>query len=318
MDVVLTNCEKEIQANLTKLKLITDAYQDILGSIKKIKDSSDGLTLPSTTEELITLLIKKTPPIPFNIIDEKEHTVVNNTLNTGSSENVNDKKANNQQLSKVQQETSSGNNSDSESSTKEDIFIEKLLSTAGGRKGVKYQVEVTSALAKDGTFWACNVEAGFIQDKLEPLSDFLKKSTRDRSLWNVDKNDMVCTKSLSYGLWMRAIIIKEYNNEKVQIRFVDVGKMEDCLLSRLTKVPLKLAEVPFMAFNCRFFEKNLDLSYEAKWTFSDLTKKKILNFTVENLIQDNNLTYLVGKLETILDSPTVNITEEIRKFGMCV
>lgn len=44
----------------------------------------------------------------------------------------------------------------------------------GPKVGVKYKVEVTSTLGIDGTFWACHVESGFIQDKLEPLSERLR------------------------------------------------------------------------------------------------------------------------------------------------
>ena len=44
----------------------------------------------------------------------------------------------------------------------------------GAKVGVKYKVEVTSPLQVDGTFWASNVETGFMQDKLEPLSEKLR------------------------------------------------------------------------------------------------------------------------------------------------
>ena len=54
---------------------------------------------------------------------------------------------------------------------------------------------------------------------------------------------------------------------------------------------------------------------QAKWRFSDICKKKILNFTYEDSVEYKGMELLTGTLETILDEPVINVANEISKFG---
>merc|ERR1711962_239731 len=198
----------------------------------------------------------------------------------------------------------------------EDLEL-SVLFLGGPKLNVKYQVEVTGPLTPDGTFWACVVdETGFLNEKVEQLSEKLKESTKDSSLWKVDAlGKMVCVKSQGSGLWMRAIVVKETNDHSVKLLLIDIGRTESSEKSRLSLVPEPLCDIPYMAFHCTLFEDTVNIPYEGRWRFSDICKKKILNFTYEKSIERNGENLLVGSFQTILDEPVIDVAEEIRSYG---
>lgn len=313
---VLAECEKNIQIKLLKLKEFQKNLEIALAAIQKVNQieddfegSPDEIVKKVLEESLRTIRSNNTAP-SHSIIDsennreEKPAKEETKNIVKMAKQKENNIKVTSQEAPKP---ISALKIDDTEK------FIQNLVCTSGAKAGVKYKVEVTSPLAVDGTFWASNVEIAFFNDKLEPLSDKLRTATQnDRSLWVVDDTKkLVCVKSAHNGLWLRAKVVKELNPSSIRVQFVDLGQTEDCPKSRLSKLPPEYETIPYMAFHCTLSEEKIKVQYETKWKFSDLVKKKVLNFTVQKLLPHGDEKLVFGKLETILDSPPVVVNEQI-------
>ena len=114
------------------------------------------------------------------------------------------------------------------------------------------------------------------------------------------------------------LFISQLQGGKVKLRLIDVGRTEDFDTQKIHRVPPLLTSIPRMAFQCMLFEEKPKISYNERFRFNDLVRKKILNLTCRNTECDGSGGLLVyGDMETIVDEPPVswhlwpNCTEKI-------
>ncbi|XP_065674407.1 uncharacterized protein LOC101235260 isoform X2 [Hydra vulgaris] len=346
---LLESCEKVISDQLKILNEYEKLCEDALKTIRKLHDASKvvwSLQSPNilllkqilsevikgseaislTTDSLaqgnksLNKCTKSPQEIPINgkKLSDLENKILNKDTKSPQEISINGKKLSdleNNILNKgteYPQEISINDLSDLEK------FSHQMQCISGPKIGVRYQIEVTSPLALDSSYWVRNKENEFLQNKLQPLSEFLRKTTmEDKSLWQIqDYSKVLCVKSSETQLWMRVLVERRNGQNEVRVRYIDYGTTEDCQENRLCTVPEVLARIPYMAFHCTFFEKAVNLGYDAKWKFSDLTNKQILNFTCEKRVLRDNKVLFLGKLETASfeNVPSVNISSLMTDF----
>ncbi|XP_047146090.1 uncharacterized protein LOC101235260 isoform X1 [Hydra vulgaris] len=346
---LLESCEKVICDQLKFLNEYEKLCEDALKTIRKLHDASKVVwssqspnilllkqilseiikgseSVSLTTDSLaqgsksLDKCTESSQEIPINgkKLSDLENKTLNKDTESPQEISINAKKLldlENNILNKVTgcpQEVSINDLSDLEK------FSHQMQCISGPKIGVRYQIEVTSPLGLDGSYWVRNKENEFLQNKLQPLSEFLRKTTmEDKSLWKVqDDSKVLCVKSSETQLWMRVLVERRNSQNEVRVRYIDYGTTEDCQENRLCTVPEVLARIPYMAFHCTFFEKAVNLGYDAKWKFSDLTNKQILNFTCEKRVLRNNKVFFLGKLETASfeNVPSVNISSLMTDF----
>ena len=62
-----------------------------------------------------------------------------------------------------------------------------------------------------------------------------------------------------------------------------------------------------------YFPSQVNLSYQERWKFADLCKKKILDFTFTKEVVREGKRMRMGCLKYTVDEPEVDIIQEIKK-----
>jgi len=155
-------------------------------------------------------------------------------------------------------------------------------------------MKVVGSLSVDGTFWC--VPEFSDQIALRAISDRLRKETlREKLYWNCDaskKDQMICVLSKTHNLWLRGIIEKTCSNNDVLLRYIDIGKTEKVAKSRLNCIPENMKDLETLALFCCFQKEPIEVSYDMKWKFKDLTSNS-LAVTIKEEIKDGVLSRFV-------------------------
>ena len=54
---------------------------------------------------------------------------------------------------------------------------------------------------------------------------------------------------------------------QVRVQYIDLGKTEDCPISRLSNLPRGYDSIPFMAFHCALSEEEIKIDYEVYFNY---------------------------------------------------
>ncbi|XP_064608791.1 uncharacterized protein LOC135472970 [Liolophura sinensis] len=188
--------------------------------------------------------------------------------------------------------------------------------------GTRMKVCIQTAVTKSGEFWLQPDFPTDVYDKLIDISHKLRQDFICNLDWKTYEPEdeelqagvLCCVLYPSDNKWYRGCVEELRSDRKsATVRYLDFGNTAMHSVSQILPYKCPVRGVPFQAVECRLSGLTEDLSHEAKWTFNDMVREKLLDCKfLKRESEGSGKVWLIELSLTQDDDAVINLNHMVR------